>query len=149
MREDKEREYQFGLNPEKDNVAPSTQCTGINADGHQVILMTSNSEQINDALFHEVRHGGQIARGELLLDAYGNWINYGVRKEVDAYKAQWGRYRRLILPINDGSHVLPEVKSINYYGINKTMIHSITEDMLFNNYVYPPKNYSKQLWRQN
>ena len=149
MREDEEREYRFKLSPTDSKESPSTQYVGNNADGHQVILMTSNSEQINDALFHEIRHGGQIARSELLLDAEGGWLNYGVRKEIDAYKAQWGRYRRLILPINDGSHVLPEAKSINYYGINKAMVHSITENLLSNDYVYPPKDYSKQLWRQN
>ena len=149
MREDEEREYRFKLSPTDSKESPSTQYVGNNADGHQVILMTSNSEQINDALFHEIRHGGQIARSELLLDAEGRWLNYGVRKEIDAYKAQWGRYRRLILPINDGSHVLPEAKSINYYGINKAMVHSITENLLSNDYVYPPKDYNKQLWRQN
>lgn len=151
MREDEEREYRFKLSPTDSKESPSTQYVGNNADGHQVILMTSNSEQINDALFHEIRHGGQIARSELLLDAEGRWLNYGVRKEIDAYKAQWGRYRRLILPINDGSHVLPEAKSINYYGINKAMVHSITENLLSNDYVYPPKAYYNniQLWRQN
>lgn len=149
MRKDKEREYQFGLNSEKDNAAPSIQCTGTNADGHQVILMTSNSEQINDALFHEARHGGQIARGEMLVGENYQLINYGVGKEIDAYRAQWGRYGRLILPINDGIRPFPVSKSINYYGINETMVNSITENLLSNEYVYPPKDYCIQLWRQN
>lgn len=149
MREDKEREYQFGLNPEKDNVAPSTQCTGINADGHQVILMTSNSEQINDALFHEVRHGGQIARSELLLDAEGTWLNYGVRKEIDAYKAQWGRYGTLSLLLQQ-TWPFPTRETIEYSGINVEMVESIVEKVTDGyDYVYPPKNYCKQLWRQN
>lgn len=149
MREDEEREYRFKLSPTDSKESPSTQYVGNNTDGHQVILMTSNSEQINDVLFHEIRHGGQIARSELLLDAEGWWLNYGVRKEIDAYKAQWGRYGTLSLLLQQ-TWPFPTRETIEYSGINVEMVESIVEKVTDGyDYVYPPKNYCKQLWRQN
>ncbi len=37
---------------------------------------------------HEIRHGGQIARRELLVDENGKAENYGYRFEIDAYRAE-------------------------------------------------------------
>ena len=44
----------------------------------------------------------------------------------------------------------PTRETIEYSGINVEMVESIVEKVTDGyDYVYPPKNYCEQLWRQN
>lgn len=67
MRNDGKNEYRFELDKNK----PGT--TGKEEkDGHQIITMYSNLETLDETVAHEVRHGGQVARGEMSYDNMGN-----------------------------------------------------------------------------
>ena len=82
MRGDTNNFYKFEK-ASQNNGAPETKRTGAN----EITMFTDNfSKQI-----HEGRHGGQIARGEYNIDMSGSVIsgNFGVSKEIDAYKAQY------------------------------------------------------------
>ena len=84
MRRDKDNSYVFESASKNDN-KPETKRTGSN----EITIFTDNfSKQI-----HEVRHGGQIARGEYDIASMGGIIQgkgtFGTSKEVDAYKAQY------------------------------------------------------------
>ena len=95
MRENHDYEFQFastnGKVASSNGVGkdePTTLCGGTK-NGKQIIIMFSNIRRIDGTTAHEVRHGGQIARREFGFDKMCNPYNYGVMKEVDAYRAQW------------------------------------------------------------
>ena len=129
MRNDGKNEYRFELDKNK----PGT--TGKEEkDGHQVITMYSNLETLDETVAHEVRHGGQVARGEMSYDNMGNPQKYGVRKEVDAYRAQWGWLGSpLGIPIDDGKYPMPVPANANYLDITNKLIKSITNGWLDKN----------------
>ena len=129
MRNDEKNEYRFELDKNK----PGT--TGKEEkDGHQVITMYSNLETLDETVAHEVRHGGQVARGEMSYDNMGNPQKYEVRKEVDAYRAQWGWLGSpLGIPIDDGKYPMPVPANANYLDITNKLIKSITNGWLDKN----------------
>ena len=129
MRNDGKNEYRFELDKNK----PGT--TGKEEkDGHQVITMYSNLETLDETVAHEVRHGGQVARGEMSYDNMGNPQKYEVRKEVDAYRAQWGWLGSpLGIPIDDGKYPMPVPANANYLDITNKLIKSITNGWLDKN----------------
>ena len=129
MRNDGKNEYRFELDKNK----PGT--TGKEEkDGHQVITMYSNLETLDETVAHEVRHGGQVARGEMSYDNMGNPQKYGVRKEVDAYRAQWGWLGSpLGIPIDDGKYPMPVPANPNSLDITNKLIKSITNGWLDKN----------------
>ena len=129
MRNDGKNEYRFELDKNK----PGT--TGKEEkDGHQVITMYSNLETLDETVAHEVRHGGQVARGEMSYDNMGNPQKYEVRKEVDAYRAQWGwQGSPLGIPIDDGKYPMPVPANANYLDITNKLIKSITNGWLDKN----------------
>ena len=107
MRKDKEHEYCF-----IQNNSDIAQTYGINSDNSPVTMsIDDNPQKIgifidiqslnycspDESIAHEVRHGGQIARGELIFG--GGRQNYNSKHEIDAYRAQWSwTYGGLILP---------------------------------------------------
>ncbi|MBR6117784.1 MAG: RHS repeat-associated core domain-containing protein [Paludibacteraceae bacterium] len=128
MRNDGKNEYRFELDKNK----PGT--TGKEEDGHQIITMYSNLETLDETVAHEVRHGGQTARGEISYDNNNQIQNYDVEKEVDAYRAQWGwRGSPLQIPIDDGIHPMPVPANANYLDITNKLIKSITNGWLDKN----------------
>ena len=130
MRNDEKNEYRFELNKDK----PGT--TGKEEGGRQVITMYSNLERMDGTVAHEVRHGGQVARGEMFWDNMGNPQKYGVRKEVDAYRAQWG-WDGYLTVLSDISEFPKEYTAQSYFDIDKDFVNSIMEKL---DYLYPPKN---------
>ena len=128
MRNDGKNEYRFELDKNK----PGT--TSKEEDGHQIITMYSNLETLDETVAHEVRHGGQTARGEISYDNNNQKQNYDVEKEVDAYRAQWGwRGSPLQIPIDDGKHPIPVPANANYFDITNKLIKSITNGWLDKN----------------
>jgi len=83
MRKDDKNKYVFASASQNDK-KPETKRTGSD----EITIFTDNfSKQI-----HEVRHGGQIARGEYDVSTNGTLLKgtFGASKEVDAYRAQYG-----------------------------------------------------------
>ena len=152
MRNDSEHEFRFGQASTDENgiLAPETSYGGKNEKGHSIINMFSDIDNINETTVHETRHGGQIARKELLVDANGSWQNYGVQKEIDAYRAQWGWNGVLQLYVLFEGQQFGYQKSItDYYGINRQLINSIVSHPLNPHLLYPPLNLDKRVWRKN
>jgi len=52
--------------------------------GNTVTIVYSDSGN----KIHEIRHGGQIARKELLVDENGKAVSYGYKFEIDAYRSE-------------------------------------------------------------
>ena len=131
MRNDEKNEYRFELDKNK----PGT--TGKEEkDGHQIITMYSNLETLDETVAHEVRHGGQVARGEMSYDNMGNPQKYGVRKEVDAYRAQWA-WNGYLIVFSDLLGIPQKYTVQNYFDIDKDFVNSIMENLIP---LYPPKN---------
>ena len=84
---------------------------------------------LDETIVHEVRHGGQIARGELVLEK--NYSNYNYRHEIDAYKAQWS-YFGLCLPTkkNVNGQTITSPSQINKNFIY-SIIHPETKEPLY------------------
>lgn len=142
MRNDGKNEYRFELDKNKPRTTGKEE-----KDGHQVITMYSNLEKMDGTVAHEVRHGGQVARGEMSYDNMGNPHNYGVMKEVDAYKAQWGWDGFLrVYGLNNAN--IPKVIEPSYHGINSGFVNSITDGLSLTP-LYPPKDYSIKLWNDH
>ncbi len=89
MRNDKQHVYKF---TKTKNTVGETQ---VSADGKHIEILYNENDLAN--LVHEIRHGGQRARGEMNFadcgDEYGNPSvikshDYDILKEVDAYSAQ-------------------------------------------------------------
>ncbi len=85
MRGNTELEFRFA----GDKTAPAT--TPIDSDGKVIEIGTDGTVA---QTLHEVRHGGQVARGELGFEknSDGSWSpdsRYGVADEVSAYKAEY------------------------------------------------------------
>ena len=137
MRNDKNYEYRFESAPNNES---EIKCT-IEEGKNKVVTMYSNLGDLDGTTAHEARHGGQIARGEMFYDAMGNPQNYGVRKEVDAYRAQWGWDGSLnvfsdIMGIPQNYHVK------GYIDIDKVLVNSIIEG---STYLYPPRDKNGKL----
>ena len=83
-----------------------------------------NLLRFDGTMAHEVRHGGQIARKQYGFDKTYNPYNYGVMKEVDTYRAQWGWSETGIINIPTKNH--PQGEKISEpYQINNRFIESI------------------------
>ena len=146
MRNDPQHEFRFE-STSAETPGPATQFGGTNAKGDQIINMYSHLEKLDGTTAHEARHGGQIARGEMFCDNKGNLQNYGVLKEVDAYKAQWGWDGSLrVYGLNNAK--IPGVLNPSYHGINPGFVKSITEGLSLTP-LYPPKGYSIKLWNNH
>ena len=146
MRNDKNYEYRFESAPNNES---EIKCT-IEEGKNKVVTMYSNLGDLDGTTAHEARHGGQIARGEMFYDAMGNPQNYGVRKEVDAYRAQWGWDGSLSsVPIDQGYPFPISAKSIDYVEINKEFVNLITDGWNTLDRAYPPKKYAITLWNSH
>lgn len=143
MRNDPQHEFRFE-STSIDEPYPSTEFGGINAEGDPIINMYSPIEKLNGSTAHAVRHGGQVARGEMLFDNMGNPQQYGVMKEVDAYKAQWGWDGFINVFCLDKASI-PRLCKPNYHNINPIFVNSIT-DGLSTMPLYPPTGYNLKLW---
>ncbi len=92
MRDDKNTEYRYARASSRNNEAgrgkPSTDKTGTNNAGHNVITMYTDSNTGNR--LHETRHGGQIALRLYSFDQSGHATSgYTSSSEVSAYRAQY------------------------------------------------------------
>ena len=87
----------------------------------------------------------------MFYDNSGGLYNYGVRKEVDAFRAQWAWDGGLILPLIDFTKKTNSLwyKAESYYDINKSFVNSIVTRVGSSEKLYPPQNYNKQLWKKN
>ena len=152
MRKDSEHEFRFGQASldENGNLAPETSYGGENTKGHPIVNMLSNIDNIDEITAHETRHGGQVARKEILIDTNGQWLNYGVRKEIDAYRAQWGWKGHLQLYVLFDGQQFGYPKSItSYYDINGQLINTIVSNPLNPKLQYPPLMLNKRVWQRN
>ena len=149
MRKDKKHEFRFESSMNDEHMISHTK----DANGHQVITMFSNIDELDGTTAHEARHGGQIARGEIFYDDKGNIHNYGVRKEIDAYKAEWAWEKELRLPVRiliQGKY-LPDNKVIDYSDIDRDLINNLVYSLYPTNVnflkpIYPPQNISIKEW---
>lgn len=125
---------------------PTTLCAG-EKNGKQIIIMFANQNllRFDGTMAHEVRHGGQIARKQYGFDKTYNPYNYGVMKEVDAYRAQWAWlvFLRLsiILPNN-----IPMIKTPSYEEINSDFVNRIGKEYLSQELLYPPSFINEKVW---
>ena len=146
MRNDTKHEFRFE-STSAEEPGPATKSGGTNANGDQIINMYSHLEKLDGTTAHEARHGGQVARREMFYDNMGNPQNYGVMKEVDAYKAQWGWDGFLkVYGLNNAN--IPEALKPSYHGINPGFVNSITEGLSLTP-LYPPMGYSIKLWNNH
>ena len=139
MRNDTDTEYRFV----KCQI-PESDFIGINVAGHETIAMYSSNFE---TLVHEIRHGGQHARGELDLVSKSNYV---VEHEVEAYRAQfswsgWFACKYFNPSDNDPSIQIykllgiPYIKTINNISsINNNFVSHIIEN---GDYLYP------SIWR--
>ena len=146
MRNDSKHEFIFE-STSVDEPGPSTQFGGENAKGDPVINMYSNLEKLDGTTAHEARHGGQVARGEMFFDNKGMPQNYGVMKEVDAYKAQWG-WDGFVNVYGLNKSKIPGILRPSYNGINPGFVNSITDGLSLTP-LYPPTGYSIKLWNNH
>ncbi len=148
MRADESREYRFETVPGAQG--GDTYCAGTNNKGHQIITMSSATfDKLNGLSIHEVRHGGQIARGEWFYNGKTP-ENYGVMKEVDAYKAQWAWDGYLYLygwKTYENGLRLPGVLRPSYNEINPRFVNSITNDRY--EPTYPPIGLDIMIWNNH
>lgn len=148
MRKDKSHEYRFeSVSSDKGG---DTYCAGINDRGHQIVVMSSNLDKLDGLTAHEVRHGGQVARGVMFYIGVEPQ-NYGVMKEVEAYKAQWGWdgfiYVNGLKEYENGL-ILPVVLNPSYYEINPEFVNSIADGLSFTP-LYPPRDYNITIWNNH
>ena len=139
MRNDTDTEYRFVKRQ-----VPESEFIGINVAGHETIAMYSSNFA---TLVHEIRHGGQHARGELDLVSKSNYV---VEHEVEAYRAQfswsgWFACKYFNPSDNDPSIQIyklwgiPYIKTINNISsINNNFVSHIIEN---GDYLYP------SIWR--
>ena len=83
MREDVYRNYVFQII--NDDAQPQINISINNG----VTTVFINYDGTTYGALHESRHGGQIARNELLYNEVGDFTNYNVRHEIEAYKAEF------------------------------------------------------------
>lgn len=85
MRNDPEREYrlqEIGI----DEQSLTEALARLNEEGDQVIVMYAPDDY--EIKIHEIRHGGQIARNEIIISKWGTVpCNYFIDLETDAYRA--------------------------------------------------------------
>lgn len=127
---------------------PTTLCAG-EKNGKQIIIMFANLNllRFDGTMAHEVRHGGQIARKQYGFDKTHNPYNYGVMKEVDAYRAQWAWQGKLNLHKMQPDYGFPILTTIvNYSEINADLVNSISKSHLYNTPLYPPTGISLDVW---
>ena len=158
MRNDLEYEFSFenigGILAQLEGITnnePQILFGGTNNNGHKRINIFIDLNNFNGSSAHEIRHGGQTARREMFYDNSGGLYNYGVRKEVDAFRAQWAWDGGLILPLIDFTKKTNSLwyKAESYYDINKSFVNSIVTRVGSSEKLYPPQNYNKQLWKKN
>jgi len=104
MKEDISIQYSFDKVGSKEYKArkldgPTTEETGTNSVGDPIVTLFSESSM--GSFIHELRHGGQVARKNLILGSNGN---YSVEHEISAYRAQFAwngviRYAQYIIMI--------------------------------------------------
>ncbi len=71
----------------------------LNGNGDPILEMFCNFREAG-SVFHESRHGGQFARGEVGYDDDNRQVTgFGIAQEVDAYKAQYSEINMMSLPI--------------------------------------------------
>ena len=142
MRRDKQHEFRFiqnngqeakkyGLHDESgvDILEHDESKIGIFADFESL-----EKKLCDETIAHEIRHGGQIARGKLILKT--DQSNYNTKHEVDAYRAQWswsnnGFYLETTLNEN-GQLITP-------FKINRKFIYTILnkqKKLLYENLPY-------------
>lgn len=114
-----------------------------------------------DKKVHEGRHGGQIARKEYDVDTSGSLISgsFGVSKEVDAYKAQFGasgtlKYRsNLPVSSTDFANAVrdktdPTITALSeYIQITPAAVNSMTDPGFKS--IYPPQGIPLNDWNKN
>ena len=131
MEEDQSRAYHFEeYNTKNGLITPETRFTGNDAKGKPVVTMFA--ESIGGNIIHEIRHGGQFARGEIRED---NIIDV----EISAYRAQFAWMGVLEYPSGklcpyplDGTAIvglwqngIPKQKVKSIGEISKNMIEDI------------------------
>ena len=150
MRSDENYEYKFESLSAKNG--GGTYCDETNDKGHPVVKMSATFDKFDGLAAHEVRHGGQVARSEVSYDGVNpKPQNYGVMKEVDAYKAQWGWDGFInVYGLTDlGNGVLlPGTLKPSYNEINSKFVNSITNDLSFE-LKYPPVGLDIKLWNKH
>ena len=147
MRNDPHHDFRFESISASES-DPVTQYGGTKSNGDQIINMYSCIEKLDGTTAHEARHGGQIARGEIFYDEMGYSWNYGVRKEVDASRAQWAWEGKLELYIDKGA-LFPFPTFINYSEINNNLINKICLDPYGVRYLYSPQNVDIESWNNH
>ena len=143
MRNDPNAEYRFLTNQE-----PKSTTIGCNDSNDEVIALYSSDFGTR---IHEIRHGGQHARGEIDL-ATGQ--NYGVNDEVDAYRAQYawlGTYRYIFDDMSTNAIMRRRHAGIDPFFGTINNINLITPNFvnhLIENgqYLYPPVGTSLADW---
>ena len=143
MRNDPNAEYRFLTNQE-----PKSTIIGCNDSNDEVIALYSSDFETR---IHEIRHGGQHARGEIDL-ATGQ--NYGVNDEVDAYRAQYawlGTYRYIFDDMSTNAIMRRRHAGIDLFFGTINNINLITPNFvnhLIENgqYLYPPVGTSLADW---
>ena len=152
MRQDEEHEYRYEVYDSPSakvwqiaEDSPTTLCTGQNQEGKWVISIFSDFS--SSSIAHETRHGGQFARGEMGIDENGQICGYGVRKEVDAYRAQigWDGFVKLYLIQTGYSFPIPQ-KFNKTYQINDNIVNHIATEPLSMLPLYPPSQLSLKIW---
>lgn len=157
MREDESVEYKYEiLNTNTSGLkGPGILFTGQNANGDNVFTMYV--EKNIGSYLHEGRHGGDIARRTLELNAQGG---YGVSHEISAYRAEysWSGYLKFI----DINKTPTQIELINsaQSGVNPLLntIYDINKiDVNFINLqvdpglipIYPPASIPLNIWNSN
>lgn len=128
MKNDKKHVYKF----------TKTNClvgeTKVDADGRHIEILYNENDLAN--LVHEIRHGGQRARGEMNFadcdDEYGNPSvikshDYDILKEIDAYSAQVAYGGKMEIDLyceeNDEHYKNNIILIENGYGQKKIITH--------------------------
>lgn len=129
MRNDTDTEYRFA-----ESSTPISEYIGQNGHGDNVIEIAAHKSDFG-TIVHEVRHGGQHARGELDIKSPKNYV---IDHEIDAYRAQYswsGQLECLFLDPADSRYSVfveanvPYRKLISNIGeINYNFIIHIIED---------------------
>lgn len=123
MRRDPEREYRL-MDFTEANCNKTIALETLNENDDQVIVMYAHEDY--EFKLHEIRHGGQIAREELIIPKGKTTpINYSIDHEVDAYRAGFafhGHISHNILPPGwdgvSGKEAFQEFLPFKNYDIN-------------------------------